>query len=70
MLELRAVLFGEAFRFVLEDAVREVFDFRLERAARFLEPRGFLFFAGQFGREFLDPCQQVAPVGFYQLQLP
>ena len=70
LLELRSVLFGEALRFVLENAVREVLDLRLQRAARFLEPRRFLFLAGQLGRELLDPREQVAPFVFDQLQLP
>ena len=70
LFELRAVLFGEALRFVLEDAVSEILDLRFERAARLLESGGFLFLAGQLGGKFLHPPEQVAPVVFHQLQLP
>ncbi len=70
LFELRAVLFGEALRFVFEDAVREILDLRFERAARLFESGGFLFLAGQLGGEFLHPPEQVAPVVFHQLQLP
>ena len=62
LLELRAVLFGEAFGFVLENSRRKIFDFGFERDTGVFEAGGFLFLGGQFAAEVLDLPVEPAPL--------